>query len=78
MDASIGLIMQKLKDVGLDNNTFVIFTRYVCNIAIIIMCVSYSNPSFVSKLLLDCVCVSPIATLLSFQNSYLTVCVCLL
>ena len=57
MDASIGLIMQKLKDVGLDNNTFVIFTRYVCNIAIIIMCVSYSNPPFISKLLLDYACV---------------------
>lgn len=28
MDASIGVIMQKLRDVGLENNTFVIFTRY--------------------------------------------------
>ena len=28
MDASVGLIMQKLRDLGLDNNTLVIFTRY--------------------------------------------------
>ena len=39
------------------------------------VCVSYSNPLFISKLLLR-MCVSPIATLPSFQNSYLTVCVC--
>ena len=29
MDASIGLIMQKLEDLELLNNTLVIFTRYV-------------------------------------------------
>ena len=27
MDASIGLIMQKLRDAGLENDTLVIFTR---------------------------------------------------
>ena len=28
MDASIGVVMQKLRELGLENNTLVIFTRY--------------------------------------------------
>lgn len=28
MDASVGVVMQKLKDLGLEDNTLVIFTRY--------------------------------------------------
>ena len=28
MDASIGVVMEKLRELGLENNTLVIFTRY--------------------------------------------------
>jgi hypothetical protein len=28
MDASVGVVMKKLKDLGLEENTLVIFTRY--------------------------------------------------